>query len=230
MRGRVRTQSEVGRSRPGKPPLSGESDPVAESGGQALGRRRGRKGLHPSSRGGRAQPSSVADLVEAGRFRGPRPRLQPPLRSGRGASGVGDATIVILKISFKIIINARRSCPAGRVATVGGNSLAAATGARDCTPPAVAGARGAPLQSTNPATTGCPGGGGRRSHPCESRGEWRGHSSGRRVVAASVPGASALAAEYQPGYDGLPGGAQGLRALRIDHDWDYDFVQPQSCD
>ena len=34
MRGRVRTQSEVGRSRPGKPPLSGESDPVAESGGQ----------------------------------------------------------------------------------------------------------------------------------------------------------------------------------------------------
>ena len=124
MRGRVRTQSEVGRSRPGKPPLSGESDPVAESGGQALGRRRGRKGLHPSSRGGRAQPSSVAELVEAGRFRGPRPRLQPPLRSGRGASGVGDATIVILKISFKIIINARRSCPAGRVATVeGGNPL-----------------------------------------------------------------------------------------------------------
>ena len=181
MRGRVRTQSEVGRSRPGKPPLSGESDPVAESGGQALGRRRGRKGLHPSSRGGRAQPSSVAELVEAGRFRGPRPRLQPPLRSGRGASGVGDATIVILKISFKIIINARRSCPAGRVATVGGNSLAAAAGARDCTPPAVAGARGAPQQSTNPATTGCPGGGGRRSHPCESRGEWRGHSSGRRV-------------------------------------------------
>ena len=44
------------------------------------------------------------------------------------------------------------------------------------------------------------------------------HSSGRRVVAASVPTASApapsaLAAEYQPGYDGLPGGAQGLRAL-----------------
>jgi len=29
-------------------------------------------------------------------------------------------------------------------------------------------------------------------------------------------------AEYQPGYDGLPGGAQGLRALRIDYDQDYD--------
>ena len=34
-----------------------------------------------------------------------------------------------------------------------------------------------------------------------------------------------LAAEYQPGYDGLPGGAQGLRALRIDSDQDYDDDQ-----
>ena len=56
------------------------------------------------------------------------------------------------------------------------------------------------------------------------------HSSGRRVVAASVPTASApapsaLAAEYQPGYDGLPGGAQGLRALRMDYDQDYDDDQ-----
>ena len=106
--------------------------------------------------------------------------------------------------------------------------LAAATGARDCAPPAVAGARGAPLRSTNPATTGCPkaAAGCRRLQPCESRGEWRGHSSGRRVVAASVPAASApvasaLAAEYQPGYDGLPGGAQGLCALRIDDDQDF---------
>ena len=107
--------------------------------------------------------------------------------------------------------------------------LVAAAGARDCAPPAVAvaGTHGAPLRSTNPATTGCPAAaaGGRRSQPCESRGEWRGHSSGRRVVAASVPTASApapsaLAAEYQPGYDGLPGGAQGLRALRIDDDQD----------
>ena len=66
--------------------------------------------------------------------------------------------------------------------------LAAATGARDCAPPAVAGARGAPLRSTNPATTGCPAAAAdcRRSQPCESRGEWRSHSSGRRVVAASV--------------------------------------------
>ena len=96
MRGRVRTQSEVGRSRPGKPPLSGESDPVAESGGQALGRRRGRKGFHPSSRGGRAQPSSVAELVEAGRFRGRRPRLQPLPRSERGTSDIGNAAIVDL--------------------------------------------------------------------------------------------------------------------------------------
>jgi len=29
-------------------------------------------------------------------------------------------------------------------------------------------------------------------------------------------------AKYQPGYDGLPGGAQGLRALRIDYDQNYD--------
>jgi hypothetical protein len=33
------------------------------------------------------------------------------------------------------------------------------------------------------------------------------------------------AAVYPPGYDGLPGGAQGLRALRIDYDQDYDFDQ-----
>ena len=54
----------MGRSRPGKPPLSGESDPVAEScgagkGGQALGRRRRRKGLRPSSRGGRARRAAA---------------------------------------------------------------------------------------------------------------------------------------------------------------------------
>jgi len=33
------------------------------------------------------------------------------------------------------------------------------------------------------------------------------------------------AAEYQPGYDGLPGYAQGLRALRIDYDQDHDDDQ-----
>ncbi len=32
----------------------------------------------------------------------------------------------------------------------------AAAGARDCTPPVVAGARGAPRRRANPATTGCP--------------------------------------------------------------------------
>ena len=94
--------------------------------------------------------------------------------------------------------------------------LVAAAGARDCASPAVAGARRAAAEY-QPGYDGLPGG-GRRSQPCGSRGEWRGHSSGRRVVAASVPTASALApsalaAEYQPGYDGLPGGAQGLRAL-----------------
>ena len=31
------------------------------------------------------------------------------------------------------------------------------------------------------------------------------------------------AAEYQPGYDGLPGGAQGLRARHVDYDQDDDF-------
>ena len=45
-----------------------------------------------------------------------------------------------------------KSCGAGRAA----RPLAAAVGARDCAPPAVAGARGAPQRSTNPATTGCP--------------------------------------------------------------------------
>ena len=29
-------------------------------------------------------------------------------------------------------------------------------------------------------------------------------------------------AKYHPGYDGVPGGAQGLRALRIDYDQNYD--------
>ena len=91
-----------------------------------------------------------------------------------------------------------------------------------------AGARAA--TENQPGYDGLHGGGGRRSQPCESRGEWHSHSSGRRVVAASVPTASApipsaLAAEYQPGYDGLPGGAQGLRALRIDSDQDYDDDQ-----
>ena len=75
------------------------------------------------------------------------------------------------------------------------------------------------MRSTNPATTGCPAA-RRSSQPCGSRGEWRGHSSGRRVVAASVPTASApapsaLVAEYQPGYDGSPGGAQEFTAVRI---------------
>ncbi len=91
-----------------------------------------------------------------------------------------------------------------------------------------AGARAA--TENQPSYDGLHGGGGRRSQPCESRGEWHSHSSGRRVVAASVPTASApvasaLAAEYQPGYDGLPGGAQGLRTIRIDSDQDYDYDQ-----
>ena len=34
-----------------------------------------------------------------------------------------------------------------------------------------------------------------------------------------------LAVNGQPGYDGLPGGAQGLRALHIDYDQDYDSDQ-----
>ncbi len=38
----------------------------------------------------------------------------------------------------------------------GRQSLAAVAGVRECAPPAVAGARGAPQRSTNPATTGCP--------------------------------------------------------------------------
>ena len=40
---------------------------------------------------------------------------------------------------------------------------------------------------------------------------------------ASVARARRVVAEYQPGYDGLPGGVQGLRALRIDYDYDYDY-------
>ena len=34
-----------------------------------------------------------------------------------------------------------------------------------------------------------------------------------------------LSVNGQPGYDGLPGGAQGLRALHIDYDQDYDSDQ-----
>ena len=52
-------RSKVERSRRGKPLLSGESDPVAEpcgaGGGQALGRRCGRKGLRPLQPWGRAR-------------------------------------------------------------------------------------------------------------------------------------------------------------------------------
>ena len=50
---------------------------------------------------------------------------------------------------------------------------------------------------------------------------WRARDSsecGRKVLRPSSHGGRArrAAAEYQPGYDGLPGGAQGPRALRID--------------
>ena len=72
------------------------------------------------------------------------------------------------------------------------------------------GARRDGWRSTDPATTGCPkaAGGCRRPELREIRGEWRGRSSGRRVVAASVLASAALASavrveEYQPGYDGL---------------------------
>ena len=95
--------------------------------------------------------------------------------------------------------------PLQRVAKAGRPGPWPPRGARDFAPPAVADARCVRMRSTNPATTGCPAA-RRSSQTCGSRGEWRGHSSGRRVVAASVPTASALAAEYQPGYDGLPGG------------------------
>ena len=55
---------------------------------------------------------------------------------------------------------------------------------------------------------------------------------GRTIPGVGDPGYSRgplrtrrAAAEYQPGYDGLPGGAQGLRALRMDYDQDYDDDQ-----
>ena len=79
-----------------------------------------------------------------------------------------------LEFLFEIIINARRSCPACRVATVGGQALGRRASAS------------------------------RRHDKLCQRG-----ARARRVVA-----------EYQPGYDGLPGGAQGLRALRFDYDYD----------
>ena len=46
------------------------------------------------------------------------------------------------------------------------------------------------------------------TRPCESRGERRSPSSGRRIVAASVLVTSVRASDkvYQPGYDGLPAG------------------------
>ena len=65
----------------------------------------------------------------------------------------------------------------------------------------------APLQ-TLPALRG-----GRAASECARKGlhpsSHGGHS--RRATA-----------KYQPGYDGLPGGAQGLRALRIDYEQNYD--------
>ena len=48
----------------------------------------------------------------------------------------------------------------------------------------------------------------------------------QRIVPPSRGGrARRAAAEYQPGYDGLPGGAQGLRAPRVEYDQDYDCDQ-----
>ena len=116
--------------------------------------------------------------------------------------------------------------------------LAAATGARDCAPPAVAGARGAPLRSTNPATTGCPkaAAGCRRLQPCESRGEWRGHSSGRRVP-EPVEGPRRYRPlrhrsrrhwqrSTNPATTGCPAARRACALyLRIDYDQDYDDDQ-----
>ena len=50
---------------------------------------------------------------------------------------------------------------------------------------------------------------------------------GRKGLSPSSRGGHSrrAAAEYQPGYDGLPGYAQGLRALRIDYDQDHDDDQ-----
>ena len=61
---------------------------------------------------------------------------------------------------------------------------------------------------------------------CEARwgGQALGRRRGRKGLRPSSRGGRVRCgtAEYQPGYDGLPGGAQGLRALRIDYDQDYD--------
>ena len=70
-----------------------------------------------------------------------------------------------LEFLFEIIINARRSCSACRVAALEGGQSLGRRGSKGLRPP----------------------------------------SRGGRARRA--------AAEYQPGYDGLPGGAQGLRAL-----------------
>ena len=119
-----------------------------------------RRGAWPIQRGGRVGPSSVAGLVEAGRFRVRRPRLAPlPARSAP------ESTRHNLEHIFQIIINAQRSRPTCRAHGVGGGNPL---------PPSRA-PRIAPIQ--------------------------RGGRAGR------------VAAKYQPGYDGLPGGAQGLRAL-----------------
>ena len=109
--------------------------------------------------------------------------------------------------------------------------LRCVAGARDCASPAVAvaDARGAPQRSTNPATTGCPAASAdcRRSQPCESRGEWRGHSSGRRVVAASVPTASAQAPSApqrstNPATTGCPAARRACAPYhRIDDEQDF---------
>jgi hypothetical protein len=79
----------------------------------------------------RRSRSPVAGLGEAGRFRGQRPRLQPLPRSGRGASEIGDAAIVISNSSSRLWRG--KFGRAWRVRLAGGaQSLAPGGAARKC--------------------------------------------------------------------------------------------------
>ena len=77
--------------------------------------------------------------------------------------------------------------------------LAAAAGARDCAPPAVAGARGAPQRSTPPATTGCPA--ARRAcapgEDASRAGSRRFHPSRKQSLLAGGGGAGACAPSHR---------------------------------
>lgn len=168
---------------------------------------------------------AAGDSRKRSRGRVMRNRLGGPTtaaaRSERDASDLGDAAIIIWNFCSRVSA-ARRSCSSSRVGR-GGQALGR-RGVQGIAPRRLWRTRGAsecgvPTRLRRVAW--------QQGLAVRIPGEWRGHSSGRRVVAASVPTASApapsaLVAEYQPGYDGLPTAARRACApLRIDYNQDF---------